>query len=75
MGMFGATIRCVASQRDERVFLVRMWLEPGSARGNAWRGSIQDVRNGRKLFVTAPGEIADFIAVRLTEADAPDELP
>jgi hypothetical protein len=57
----------VASGRDERVFLVRMWLERSTAQREAWRGSIQDVGSGRKFYVTGPGEIADFIAVRLDE--------
>lgn len=62
------------SQRDERVFVVRMWLEPSVARPRAWRGSVQDVASGNKLFVTAPAEIADFISVRLV-GERSDDAP
>jgi hypothetical protein len=65
----------VASRRDERVFLVRMWLERSTSQRDSWRGSIQDVVSGRKFYVTGPGEIADFIAVRLDEDGPPVDVP
>jgi len=51
-------------ERIEHVFLVRMWLEPGSGNAN-WRGSVQHVSTGRRLFVGSPGEVGDFIALQL----------
>jgi hypothetical protein len=49
-----------------------MWLErtPQSA---AWRGSVHDVASGRRLYVTGPSEVADFIALGLTEATESDD--
>ena len=57
--------------REERIFLVRMWQER-QAPLDAWRGSVQEIGTGRRLYVTAPGEVADFIAVRLAEAAEQD---
>lgn len=55
-------------QRIEHVFLVRMWLERDSTRSQ-WRGSVQHVASGRRLFVGSPGEVSDFITVQLPKAE------
>gem|GEM_PF-6830905 len=52
---------------------MRMWLESSAPARDAWRGSIHDIVSGRRFYVTGPGEIADFIAVRLTEHDGANE--
>ena len=52
--------------RVEHVFLVRMWLERGQTRDDSqWRGSVQHVASGRRLFVGSPGEVGDFIGLQL----------
>ena len=51
-------------RRIEHVFLVRMWVEPGSG-SSQLRGSVQDVSSGRRLFVGSAGEVADFIATQM----------
>ena len=61
------------TSRDERVFLVRMWVERGSPGDGVWRGSVHDVASGNKLYVTGAAEIADFIAGRLSEEDAGEQ--
>jgi hypothetical protein len=63
------------SPRDERVFLVRMWREHETAASRSWRGSVHDVATGRRFYVTAPGEITDFIAASLEQVIAFDESP
>ena len=60
-------------RREERVFLVRMWLER-TPQNDAWRGSVHDVSTGRRLYVTGPGEVADFIATGLAGAPEATEL-
>jgi hypothetical protein len=52
-------------RRDELVFLVRMWHETDSAAESAWRGSVHEIGNGRRFYVTAPDEIAAFMATAL----------
>lgn len=51
-----------------------MWRERESA-SRAWRGSVHDVATGRRFYVTAPGEITDFIAVSLEQVIEIDERP
>jgi hypothetical protein len=51
-------------QRTEHVFLVRMWQERG-ADDTAWRGSVQHVATGKRLFIGSPGEAADFMSLQL----------
>ena len=60
-------------RRVEHVFLVRMWLERG-ATASQWRGSVQHVASGRRLFVGSPGEVSDFITLQLASAHAPRTL-
>ncbi len=62
------------SKRRERVFIVRMWSEREASISEAWRGLVQDISSGRKLYVTDPGEVAEFIAVHLTDAGDRDNL-
>jgi hypothetical protein len=62
-------------RRDERVFLVRMWRERETAASRSWRGSVHDVATGRRFYVTAPGEITDFITVSLEQVIEIDERP
>ena len=52
-------------ERVEHVFLVRMWREPGGPTSQ-WRGSVQHVATGRRLFVGSPGEVGDFITMHCT---------
>lgn len=63
-------VESMSQRRDERVFLVRMWQERQS--GNSWRGSVQEIMTGRKLYVTGPRDVADFIAVRLGDRRGSD---
>jgi len=49
--------------RTEHVFLVRMWTE--RAGDLQWRGSVQHVASGRRLFVGSATEVGDFIALQL----------
>ena len=56
-------------QRTEHVFLVRMWLERGGG-DPQWRGSVQHVASGRRLFVGSAGEVGDFIALQLRSSHA-----
>jgi hypothetical protein len=58
------------NQRDEVVFIVRMWRQAGeAASGREWRGSIREVDSGSNLYVTGSRDVSDFISARLEEAD------
>jgi hypothetical protein len=60
-------------RRDELVFLVRMWHDTDSAAESAWRGSVLEIGNGRRFYVTAPDEITAFIATALRREPHEDE--
>jgi hypothetical protein len=60
----------VNTSRRERVFVVRMWLEPESTAPPVWRGSIHDIATDSKRYVTGPEEAAEFIAIRLADTKA-----
>jgi hypothetical protein len=58
------------NQRDEVVFIVRMWRQAGeAANGREWRGSIREVDSGSHLYVTGSRDVSDFISARLEEAN------
>ena len=58
----------VETKRHDVTFLVRMWLTEGPPESRQWRGSIQEVASGRRLFVTGTRDIADFIDAHLAES-------
>ncbi len=62
------------SSRREWVFLVRMWHEAGDSGQGSWRGSVYEVKTGRRCYLSAPAEVVDFIAsaLRSSEAKASD---
>ncbi len=56
------------NETNERVFVIRMWFQTApDTEQREWRGSIQDVTAGLRLYVTGTRDIADFIDARLGE--------
>jgi hypothetical protein len=63
------------NQRDEVVFIVRMWRQAGeAASGREWRGSIREVESGSHLYVSGSRDVSDFISARLKEAERTDRV-
>jgi hypothetical protein len=57
------------NQRDEVVFIVRMWRQAGEGGSEReWRGSIRQVDSDSHLYVTGSRDVSDFISARLGEA-------
>lgn len=56
----------------DQVFLVRIWpaQQPDSRR--AWRGSVQHVHSGRRLYFSGLVDVVEFITNELSEP-TPDE--
>lgn len=54
-------------RRREHRFVVRMWLEPGPEAGGRWRGAVEHVGTGQRLYFASLGDLTDFIAVRLDD--------
>jgi len=55
----------MSGPRTERVFLVRMWCEDADRLDSNWRGSIHEVPGGRRFYLTAAAQVADFIGAAL----------
>jgi hypothetical protein len=63
----------MSRSRRERVFLVRMWSDADTV-ADDWRGSIHEVGTDRRFYITAPGDVAGYIATALLHAEpAPPE--
>ncbi len=49
-------------RRIERLFIVRIWYESGSARGAAWRGSVENTATGARRYFADYATLTAFIA-------------
>jgi hypothetical protein len=46
------------------LFVVRLWLEGGDGSAEQWRGLVEHVPSGLRLYFTVLNELNDFIALR-----------
>jgi hypothetical protein len=51
--------------RSEQRFIVHMWLEPGESAEGQWRGAVDHVGSGRRMYFSSLGDLTDFIRLRL----------
>lgn len=63
------------TQRDHRqyLFVVRIWLEAGPEQASTWRGMIEHVPFGLRMYFTSLNDLSDFIALRLDELTKPGQ--
>jgi hypothetical protein len=56
---------------EQLVFVVRMWVQGGENPAvGEWRGSVQEVTSGVRVYVAGARDVADFIGSRLAEHSA-----
>jgi hypothetical protein len=48
-------------ERVEHLFVVRVWLEPGAAPGDEWRGSVEHIPSGSRRYFGALTDLQTFI--------------
>jgi hypothetical protein len=53
------------SDRLEHLFVVRMWQESTQRKSGGWRGSIEHVPSGQRLYFVSFNDLNDFIRLRL----------
>ena len=53
------------TDRSHHLFIVRLWHEPGQAATSPWRGSVEHVPSGQRLYFVSLSDLSDFIALRL----------
>jgi len=56
--------------RTQHLFVVRIWHEPGQRPPAAWRGSVEHVPSGQRLYFISLGDLSDFITLRLDSRPA-----
>lgn len=53
------------SGRRQHLFVVRIWQEARAEQPPVWRGMVEHVPFGRRMYFTALNDLSDFIALRL----------
>ena len=54
-------------ERREHRFVVHVWFESNGRADGQWRGEVDHVGQGRRLYFSSLGDLMDFIKVRLAE--------
>ncbi len=54
--------------RPNHVFVVRVWSESEHPAPDQWRGSVEHVPSGRRMYFTSLADMTDFIALHLQSA-------
>jgi len=57
-------------ERSEHLFVVRVWQEPEQVQSSGWRGSIEHVPSGQRLYFVSFNDLNDFIRLRLTNVSS-----
>jgi hypothetical protein len=53
------------TQNSQHLFLVRMWQEGTPPSSKAWRGSVEHVPSGQRIYFSSLRDLDDFIVLRL----------
>ena len=59
------------SSRPQHIFVVRLWSEGGPVSQIQWRGSVEHVPSGKKLYFTSLGDLNDFITLKAAVLSPP----
>lgn len=54
-----------AGNRDEHLFIVRIWQEAGRRLSQEWRGSVEHIPTRQRFYFASFSDLTDFIARRL----------
>jgi len=49
----------------QHLFIVRIWIEAGQSALSQWRGSVEHVPSGQRLYFVSLGDLNDFMLGRL----------
>jgi hypothetical protein len=58
-------------ERLEHRFVVHVWFESAGRTNGQWRGEVDHVGHGRRLYFSSLGDLVDFIKIRLGEPAVP----
>lgn len=68
----------VQQDRQQHLFVVRIWQESKLEQSPVWRGMVEHVHFGQKMYFTSLNDLSDFIALRLeklSESGQNEEKP
>jgi hypothetical protein len=57
--------------RPQHLFIVRLWSETEDLSQASYRGSVEHIPTGQKLYFTSPDDLTDFIALKTTVQSQP----
>ena len=55
-------------ERSEHRFMVRIWLETTAGSEGQWRGVVDHVGSGRRVYFSAMSDLMDFLRLRMAES-------
>lgn len=61
----------IQQAHQQHVFVVRIWQETLSAQRPAWRGMVEHVPDGQRIYFTSLNDLSDFIALQLGKLPEP----
>jgi hypothetical protein len=59
------------TSRPQHIFVVRLWSECENCSEAQWRGSVEHVPTGKKLYFTSLGDLNDFITLKTAVLSQP----
>ena len=57
-------------QRQEHLFVLRVWYETGEAGPGQWRGYVTHAQSGTRLPVTCLEDMLDFVLLRMEDTQS-----
>lgn len=55
----------IQPDHQQYLFVVRIWRESDSEQSPVWRGMVEHVPFGQRMYFTSLNDLSDFIALRL----------
>ena len=62
-----------AEQHRQHLFIVRIWVEAGQSALSQWRGSVEHVPSGQRLYFVSLDDLNHFISGRLNPQSPQDQ--
>ena len=54
----------VENDHQHHLFVIRLWYEPSRSSKGQWRGSVEHVPSGQRMYFVSLHDLVDFIVLR-----------
>lgn len=61
----------IRHDHQQHLFVVRIWRESDLEQSPVWRGMVEHVPFGQRMYFTSLNDLSDFIALRLGKLPEP----